>query len=90
MRAKGKKPALPPSTTRGAHTITERVDALAEVLRRHDLSELEVEEGGVRIYVRRGGEPHMHAMTAHAHAPAPVTHAPAASSAPSAAPPPST
>jgi len=85
MRAKGKKPSAPPTTTRAANTITDRVDALAEVLRRHDLSELEVEEGGVRIYVRRGGvaEPVFTAT----HAPAPIAHpvhTPAAPSAPSA------
>jgi acetyl-CoA carboxylase biotin carboxyl carrier protein len=32
------------------------VDALAALLRKHDLSEIEVEEGGRRILVRRGGE----------------------------------
>jgi acetyl-CoA carboxylase biotin carboxyl carrier protein len=92
MRAKGKKPTAS-STTSAAQTITERVDALAEVLRRHDLSEIEVEESGVRIYVRRGGavEPTVFA----AHAPAPVAHpvhtpaAPTTSATP-AAPPPST
>ena len=77
---RGKKPSAPPTTTRAANTITDRVDALAEVLRRHDLNELEVEEGGVRIYVRRGGgEPVVHAMTAHAPAPpAHPVHSPAA------------
>ncbi len=69
MRAKGKKPSAP--ATGAAQTITERADALAEVLRRHELSEIEVEEAGVRIYVRRGGgEPMFTAM----HAPAPVAH----------------
>ncbi len=87
MRAKGKKPSA--SSSSAAQTITERVDALAEVLRRHDLSELEVEEAGVRIYVRRGGaaEPVFTAT----HAPAPVAHpvhTPAApTSAPATAPP---
>jgi len=72
MRAKGKKPA--PSRAAGTGTsITERVDALAEVLRRHELNEIEVEEGGVRIYVRKGGGEIMHAAAA-AHAPAPVAH----------------
>jgi acetyl-CoA carboxylase biotin carboxyl carrier protein len=72
MRAKGKKPTASSSPTRAGNTITDRVDALAEVLRRHDLSEVEVEEGGVRIYVRRGGaaEP----VYAAAHAPAPLAH----------------
>ena len=41
-----------------AGSIDARVDALAEVLRRHELTEIEVEEGGVRIYVRRGGGEH--------------------------------
>jgi len=85
MRAKGKKPA--PSTTRaaGSSSITERVDALAEVLRRHELNEIEVEEGGVRIYVRKGGGGELfHAASMAAHAPAPMAvpvHAPAAPSA---------
>jgi acetyl-CoA carboxylase biotin carboxyl carrier protein len=93
MRAKGKKPsgASSASSPRG-NSITDRVDALAEVLRRHDLSEVEVEEGGVRIYVRRGGggEPVFHAT--HAPAPlAPPVHSPAApTSGPSSPPPPST
>ena len=90
MRAKGKKPAAPAS--RAAVTITDRVDALAEVLRRHELTEIEVEEGGVRIYVRRGGEPMHHApapLAVPVHAPMPTTaHAPApsASGAPSGQP----
>ena len=88
MRAKGKKPSAQSSSA--AQSITERVDALAEVLRRHDLSEVEVEEAGVRIYLRRGGaaEPVFAAAT---HAPTPIAvpvHAPAAAtSAPAAAPP---
>jgi len=91
MRAKGKKPASSSTPTRAANSITDRVDALAEVLRRHDLSEVEVEEGGVRIYVRRGGggEPVFHTT----HAPAPLAHpvhTPAAPTTPSAPPPPST
>ena len=36
--------------------IEARIDSLAEILRRHELNELEIEEGGVRIYLRRGGE----------------------------------
>ncbi|HEY1587150.1 MAG TPA: acetyl-CoA carboxylase biotin carboxyl carrier protein [Polyangia bacterium] len=88
MRAKGKKPAS--STTRAAaSSITDRVDALAEVLRRHELNEIEIEEGGVRIYVRKGGgeivhhASPMHASHAHA-APPPTPHAlpPTASGAP--------
>jgi acetyl-CoA carboxylase biotin carboxyl carrier protein len=79
MRAKGKKPAaIPAPKTSAAPTITERVDALAEVLRRHDLHEIEIEEAGVRIYVRRGAPvEHVthHAPVMHA-APAPAPHAP--------------
>jgi acetyl-CoA carboxylase biotin carboxyl carrier protein len=87
MRAKGKKPAPSPrgSSSSSSPSIEARVDALAEVLRRHDLSEVEVEEGGVRIYVRRGGgEAVMHTAM---HAPAPVVHpvhTPAAPTAPAA------
>ncbi|HWE31360.1 MAG TPA: acetyl-CoA carboxylase biotin carboxyl carrier protein [Polyangia bacterium] len=81
MRAKGKKPAAT-TTSSGRQTITDRVDALAEVLRRHELTEIEVEEGGVRIYVRRGGGEAMHVPAPTAvpvHSPLPSTaHAPAA------------
>ena len=76
MRAKGKKPAAS-TTTRAADTgIIGRVDALAEVLRRHELNEIEVEEGGVRIYVRKGGGEVLHAppVVHAAHASAPVAH----------------
>ncbi|HEX6837523.1 MAG TPA: acetyl-CoA carboxylase biotin carboxyl carrier protein [Polyangia bacterium] len=87
MRAKGKKPSAPSTTTRAANPITERVDALAEVLRRHDLSELEVEEGGVRIYVRRGGGGEIAPAVQYAtHAPAPAAHPVHASAATSGAP----
>jgi acetyl-CoA carboxylase biotin carboxyl carrier protein len=63
-----------------------RVDALAEILRRHELNEIEIEEQGVRIYLRRGSDGGV-ATTAHpAHAPA-VTHAaPPPVSAPAPAP----
>jgi acetyl-CoA carboxylase biotin carboxyl carrier protein len=76
MRAKGKKPATAASPTRSApQSITERVDALAEVLRRHDLNEIEVEEAGVRIYVRKGGvDGAAPAVQYAAHAPAQVAH----------------
>jgi acetyl-CoA carboxylase biotin carboxyl carrier protein len=93
MRAKGKKPAPARAV---ASSITDRVDALAEVLRRHELNEIEVEEGGVRIYVRKGGGEVVHAAPSviHAsHAPASVAHpvhTPSAPSAPAAASPPST
>jgi acetyl-CoA carboxylase biotin carboxyl carrier protein len=77
MRAKGKKPA---PAARAESPLEARVDALAELLRRHELSELEVEEGGVRIYIRRGGEApivhHTAAPLAHpVHTPAPPTAA---------------
>ncbi len=101
MRAKGKKPA--PTSSRGSSSapsaasrvpsaIELRVDALAEVLRRHALNEIEVEEGGVRIYVRKGGSDGVPAVHYATHAPAPVAspvHMPAAptpSSAPASAP----
>jgi len=86
MRAKGKKPA----PARGADSSSSpawesRVDALAEILRRHDLNEIEVEEGGVRIYVRRGGGEATMMQTApvvaHAVSPGVVHAAPAAGAA---------
>ena len=79
MRAKGKKPA-PTSRAAGGNSITDRVDALAEVLRRHELNEIEVEEGGVRIYVRRGGGEATHApapMAVPVHAAMPSSQSPA-------------
>ncbi len=90
MRAKGKKPA--PTASRGSSSIEERVDALAEVLRRHELNEIEVEEGGVRIYVRKGGGEAAPAVQYATHAPAPTAHpvhtpapaAPASAAAPAA------
>ena len=84
MRAKGKKPASSSrgsssarsSSSRQPSSIEVRVDALAEILRRHELNELEVEEGGVRIYVRgrRWGEIVHAPSLAHSHAGAPVAH----------------
>jgi acetyl-CoA carboxylase biotin carboxyl carrier protein len=77
MRAKGskvKKPvaAKPSVAVVGptAHPLEGRLDALAEILRRHDLNELEIEDAGVRIYLRRGSDtssaPAVHApMVAH-------------------------
>jgi acetyl-CoA carboxylase biotin carboxyl carrier protein len=38
------------------NSIEARIDSLAAILRRHELNELEIEEAGVRIYLRRGGE----------------------------------
>lgn len=37
-------------------SIEARIDSLAAILRRHELNELEIEEAGVRIYLRRGGD----------------------------------
>lgn len=91
MRAKGKKPApsrgeasssrREAAASGSASGIEARVDALAEVLRRHDLNEIEIEEGGVRIYVRRGGgsdgySGQMFSASPSFHAPAPTPHAP--------------
>ncbi|MDB4968257.1 MAG: Biotin carboxyl carrier protein of acetyl-CoA carboxylase [Myxococcales bacterium] len=89
MRAKGKKPAPSRATVsslssssssassqRSPSSIEARVDALAEVLRRHELNEIEIEEDGVRIYVRRGGGEVVQAATSFHHAPPPTPHAP--------------
>jgi acetyl-CoA carboxylase biotin carboxyl carrier protein len=92
MRAKGKKPASPsPSKSSSAQgALVERVEALAEVLRRHELNEIEVEENGVRLYLRRGGpaESLVQNGPAVVHSVPAVHHAPGA--APSAPPPSST
>jgi acetyl-CoA carboxylase biotin carboxyl carrier protein len=65
MRAKGSKGkktvaaksvAAAVAAPAAAHPLEGRIDALAEILRRHDLNELEVEDGGVRIYIRRGSD----------------------------------
>jgi acetyl-CoA carboxylase biotin carboxyl carrier protein len=50
-----KKPA-PPKPQKPNGLITE-LDALAEILRKHDLSELEIEDSNRRILLRRGHEP---------------------------------
>jgi acetyl-CoA carboxylase biotin carboxyl carrier protein len=94
MRAKGKKPAPVRETGEPAKTVNPphspnssleaRVEALAAILRRHELNEIEVELEGARIYLRRGGgEPELAlapaAAVAHghgSHAPV-VAHAPA-------------
>src|SRR5438132_10980174 len=92
MRAKGKKPAPSrgESSSSSVSGIEARVDALAEILRRHELNEIEVEEAGVRIYVRRGGgvETVVHGAAAAFHAPPVTPHAPPPTA--SGAPPPST
>lgn len=84
MRAKGKKPA--PSSASSSSSVEARVDALAELLRKHELNEIELEEDGLRIYLRRGGAVEL----AH-HAPGPLAHpvhmpVPPTASAPAAAP----
>lgn len=60
-------------------TVATEIEQLAEVLRKHDLSEIEVEQGDVRIRVRRGGVTNgvmeYHAPAAH-HAPPPPAPAP--------------
>ena len=100
MRAKGKKPApssrgssssSPSSSSPPSSSIEARVDRLAEVLRRHELNEIEIEEGGVRIYVRRGGGAELAFAAPVSHAVGPASHAPAPSSSgtPAAAPSPS-
>ena len=63
-------------------SITRQIDELAAVLRQHDLSELELEEGGLKIRLRRGGDV-VQVSTPVAHAPvaAPAPIAPAAASA---------
>jgi acetyl-CoA carboxylase biotin carboxyl carrier protein len=98
MRAKGKKPSTSSARSSSSSSsapsgIEARVDALAEVLRRHDLNEVEVEEGGVRIYIRKGGAEIVQAAAPHPHAPAPVAHpvhTPSAPTAPSSPAAPST
>jgi acetyl-CoA carboxylase biotin carboxyl carrier protein len=63
MRAKGSKGAKGKTAKSGdvvptsaAHPLEGRIDALAEILRRHDLNEIEVEDAEVRIYLRRGSD----------------------------------
>jgi acetyl-CoA carboxylase biotin carboxyl carrier protein len=77
MRAKGKKPASARSESPSPSVtgVEARVDALAEILRRHELNEVEVEENGVRIYLRRGAEPPAVAHVTHAAPPPPSPHA---------------
>jgi acetyl-CoA carboxylase biotin carboxyl carrier protein len=80
MRAKGKKPAVKRAAVEdtAANDIVARIDALAELLRRHELNEIEVEEGDLRLYLRRGGEVIqsgsgvVHSGSAGHHAPAPA------------------
>jgi acetyl-CoA carboxylase biotin carboxyl carrier protein len=77
LRTSASAPKAAKSSASGNHTIEARIDSLAEILRRHELNELEIEEGGVRIYLRRGGEVVMTASASSAQAPAALTpHAP--------------
>jgi acetyl-CoA carboxylase biotin carboxyl carrier protein len=92
MRAKGKKPALPAPHSKSVppeNALVERVEALAEILRRHELNEIEIEEQGVRLYLRRGAaaESVVQNVPAVVH-PVPVAHhhAPAAAAASAPAP----
>ncbi len=80
--AKSKEPAAAAS---GAAVLTQQVDELAAVLRRHDLGEIEIERDGLRIRLRRGSvevahvashAPHLAAAPAPASAPAPAPAAP--------------
>jgi len=66
-----KKPAAP-KKPHGTNGLIADVDALAELLRRHDLSELEVEDTDRRISLRRGGEGVVYAGSAPALPPASV------------------
>jgi acetyl-CoA carboxylase biotin carboxyl carrier protein len=83
MRAKGSKAkkaaaakGVDAVATPAPSSIEGRIDALAEILRRHDLNELEVEDGGVRIYLRRGAD-----SPSVAHSPV-VAHGPVSQAAP--------
>jgi acetyl-CoA carboxylase biotin carboxyl carrier protein len=71
MRAKVKKPA-PAKSSPGPVTWGMRVEEIAEVMRRFELNEVEVEGDGTRVYLRRGGgaDPIIHAT----HAAGPVAH----------------
>ena len=74
--------AVAPTPQKKNDALIDEVDALAELLRKHDLSELEVERSDRRILIRRGGEVMMTAPAAAA----PVAAAPAASAGPAAPP----
>jgi acetyl-CoA carboxylase biotin carboxyl carrier protein len=75
MSAKVKKPVLSrSSSSRSSTPLTwgMRVEEIAEVMRRFELNEVEVEGGGTRVYLRRGGgsDAILHAT----HAAGPVAH----------------
>jgi acetyl-CoA carboxylase biotin carboxyl carrier protein len=52
----GKKAVEPSAAKRPASSFAQEVAALAEVMRAHDLGEVEVEKAGIRIRIRRGAE----------------------------------
>jgi acetyl-CoA carboxylase biotin carboxyl carrier protein len=61
--ARSRKPQKTPTAPKtlaapkaAPRTIADEAEALAEVLRRHDLSEIEIERPDLRILVRRGGD----------------------------------
>ena len=54
-RQKAKAGVAEPKAKAGVATVTQMVDELAEVLGRHDLSEVSVEQAGVKIQLKRGG-----------------------------------
>ena len=80
MKRRPQKPA--PSLAKPK--LLDEVEALAEVLRRHDLTEIEVELSDSRILVRRAADGVVVGASSHAPAPAPV----ALPAAPAGAPPP--
>jgi len=65
MKKKSHKGAPAPEGE-ARNPLADQVEALAELLRRHDLSELEVEQADQRIYLRRGGEPMVAQAPVHA------------------------
>ena len=66
------------AATDGESALAKQVDELAAVLRRHDLSEVEIEQEGVRIRLKRGGDVIAHAPALVAAPPALAPAAPAA------------
>jgi acetyl-CoA carboxylase biotin carboxyl carrier protein len=68
------------ATAAAEHDLASIVDRLGEVLRRHDLGEIEIEEAGRRIKLRRGAE---QAVASAVPVPMPMAmHAPAAAAPP--------
>jgi acetyl-CoA carboxylase biotin carboxyl carrier protein len=75
-RSKVKAPTSQPPA------LTQMVEELAEVLRRHDLSELSIEQEGLKVSLKRSGGVAVPVASA-----APVSAPPAAAPAPAAPPP---